>query len=265
MASLLLGSPCTVAQRQYNCPGVAAAARRSVVRSAVRVLGPAVGGANGEPNAHEVSFRTAPGSTGVLRSICPTGRRSSLGVGGGRAGISKEPPRSVLPTTVSGCSRFPCRVPLADEEDDQVKKSHHGHVPSPPLPHEGVRTPKPDFATERRHPAPGKTPNSHQNRHPDRRIGPAVHSQRAKGPLTRGNMCPKWDSTRTPALENTGLPGKHTESGPVRPMYDPIRSPRCGHCPHPRCCLPEALPKTAAPRTDRVRRLFAVNDPIPPE
>ena len=131
-----------------------------------------------------------------------------------------------------------------------------------PLPHEAVRTPKPGSATERRHPAPGKLQNSHQNRLPDRRIGTAVHTQRTKVALTRRNVCPKWDSNRAPGVADTGLLRKHAESGPVRPMYDPIRGPRCGHCPHPRFCLPKAFPRTAAPRTDRVRRFFAVNYPI---
>ena len=46
-------------------------------------------------------------------------------------------------------------------------------------------------------------------------------------------LCPRWDSNRVPALANTGLPPKHTESGPVRHRYGPVRDPKCGHCPHP--------------------------------
>ena len=45
-------------------------------------------------------------------------------------------------------------------------------------------------------------------------------------------LCPRWDSNRIPARATTGNSQKHTESGPVRPIYDPIRSQKCGHCPH---------------------------------
>ena len=43
---------------------------------------------------------------------------------------------------------------------------------------------------------------------------------------------PRWDSNRIPALATTWNSRKHTESGPVRHPYDPIRSHKCGHCPH---------------------------------
>ena len=46
---------------------------------------------------------------------------------------------------------------------------------------------------------------------------------RGPQPLNRENTCPRWDSNRTPALANAGLPPKHTESGPVRHRYGPVR------------------------------------------
>lgn len=43
--------------------------------------------------------------------------------------------------------------------------------------------------------------------------------------------CPRWDANYIPSLVNTGNPRKLKESGPNPPMYDPVRSPECGHCP----------------------------------
>jgi hypothetical protein len=42
-------------------------------------------------------------------------------------------------------------------------------------------------------------------------------SSKQKPPLTRGLLCPRWDSNCIPALANAGNSRKHTESGPVRP------------------------------------------------
>ena len=52
----------------------------------------------------------------------------------------------------------------------------------------------------------------------------------------QGNTCPRWDSTLAPDLEYPPLPWKHPQSGPVRPIYDLIRSPGCAHCAHPLFC-----------------------------
>jgi hypothetical protein len=74
----------------------------------------------------------------------------------------------------------------------------------------------------------------HQQKSPPKRGPPwtaCPHSEAHK-PLNRKNTCPRWDSNRTPAPANTKLPGKHAESGPIRPQYDPVRSPRCAQCAH---------------------------------
>jgi hypothetical protein len=55
---------------------------------------------------------------------------------------------------------------------------------------------------------------------------------KAKTPLTRGYACPRWDSNCIPAPANTRLPPKHAQSEPIRPIYGPVRDPKCGHCPH---------------------------------
>jgi hypothetical protein len=38
------------------------------------------------------------------------------------------------------------------------------------------------------------------------------------------NVCPRWDSNQISALVNTGNSRKHPESGPIRPIYGPVRS-----------------------------------------
>jgi hypothetical protein len=44
-------------------------------------------------------------------------------------------------------------------------------------------------------------------------------------------LCPRWDSNRIPALANTGNSRKHSQSGPLRLMYGPVRRPRvCTMC-----------------------------------
>jgi hypothetical protein len=45
-------------------------------------------------------------------------------------------------------------------------------------------------------------------------------------------LCPRWDSNRIPALVNTGKSRKHKQSGPIRPIYNPIRSEKCVRCTH---------------------------------
>jgi hypothetical protein len=45
-------------------------------------------------------------------------------------------------------------------------------------------------------------------------------------------LCPRWDSNCIPSTESTGRTRKHKESGPIRPLYDPIRIPKCGQCTH---------------------------------
>lgn len=42
----------------------------------------------------------------------------------------------------------------------------------------------------------------------------------------------RWDSNRTPPLENPPLPRKPSQYSPVRAQSNRIRSPRCAHCAH---------------------------------
>jgi hypothetical protein len=49
-------------------------------------------------------------------------------------------------------------------------------------------------------------------------------------------LCPRWDSNRIPTLANTGNSRKHTESEPVRPMYDLIRSQKVWTLSTPSLC-----------------------------
>lgn len=54
-----------------------------------------------------------------------------------------------------------------------------------------------------------------------------VHSQRAKGLLTCGNTCPRWDSTGFQALKSVGTP----ENMPSTAQSGPVRlSPTAGVC-----------------------------------
>jgi hypothetical protein len=39
-------------------------------------------------------------------------------------------------------------------------------------------------------------------------------------------LCPRWDANCIRSPADTGLPQKHEESGPIRPTYDPVRSPK---------------------------------------
>ncbi len=47
-------------------------------------------------------------------------------------------------------------------------------------------------------------------------------------------LCPRWNSNRIPGPGNTGNSRKHGQSEPVRPMYDPVRRPKCVYCTHPK-------------------------------
>lgn len=75
-------------------------------------------------------------------------------------------------------------------------------------------------------------------------------------------LCPRWNSNRVPALGNPPLPRKHPQSGPIRHRYDPIRSPGCGHCPHP-LFLPHGSSTGAGEDTPAVARLPAFPAPRP--
>jgi hypothetical protein len=57
-----------------------------------------------------------------------------------------------------------------------------------------------------------------------------------KKPLNREHTCPRWDSNRVPPLDFPPLPRKPPQSGPVRPMYNSVRSQRCAHCAHLHFC-----------------------------
>ena len=78
------------------------------------------------------------------------------------------------------------------------------------------------------------------------RIGSALRIRRERSqilgrilkqrtPLTRGHAVPEV------GLEPDSSPCKHwdvqehTESGPIRPQFDAVRDPKCGHCPHSEC------------------------------
>jgi hypothetical protein len=89
---------------------------------------------------------------------------------------------------------------------------------------------------EHRHP-------THLNK-PSRRPGHSPHTSvrgtppqasrhvKAKAPLTRNMLCPRWDSSCIPAAANTGNRLKHAESSPVRQRYGRVRRQKCGHCAH---------------------------------
>ena len=59
-----------------------------------------------------------------------------------------------------------------------------------------------------------------------------------KDRCTGKTLCPRWDSNRVPGLAIPPLPGQHKQSGPVPPIYDPLRSPRCTLCTPSFCPLP---------------------------
>ena len=48
-------------------------------------------------------------------------------------------------------------------------------------------------------------------------------------------------------------PRKHAESGPIRPMYDPVRDPKCGQCPHTNFIAERALGQNTASRFEGMR------------
>jgi hypothetical protein len=145
------------------------------------------------------------------------------------------------------------------------KRNRPRHVVSTILDHERVRAnnwprkQQKDATYPRFQPTEGPRAKA-RPRHPHHRTGDrgARHRPRttsrgpaegqcphikAKTPLTRGHARPRWDSNRVPALTNTGLPRKHTESGPIRSMYPPVRNGKCAHCAHPN--LPFYTPRNA--------------------
>ena len=62
-----------------------------------------------------------------------------------------------------------------------------------------------------------------------RECGHCAHSEAHKS-LNRENTRPRLDSDCIPSPANTGNPGKHAESGPIRQQYDPIRRPKRERC-----------------------------------
>ena len=89
-------------------------------------------------------------------------------------------------------------------------------------------------AVENQEKGPLATRNGHQQNGPRR--GPHVNSLcTVRGPEApeEGKHVPEGTRTGVPAPASTGLAPKHTESGPVRPRYGPVRDPKCGHCLHP--------------------------------
>ena len=51
---------------------------------------------------------------------------------------------------------------------------------------------------------------------------------------------------------------KHAESGPIRPTYDPIRSPKCVLCTHPNFIASSALSLHTVSRHAGIRALFVL-------
>ena len=84
------------------------------------------------------------------------------------------------------------------------------------------------------------------------RVHPLYTCQKQR-PLWRGEtLCPRWDSNRIPTPANTGNSRKHRQSGPVRPIYDPVRSLKCVRCTHEFFCpISCAIHATAAPLLGR--------------
>ena len=81
---------------------------------------------------------------------------------------------------------------------------------------------------------PRRGSNAHQQKRPPQ--GPiseqnCAHSEAHK-PLNRENTRPRLDSNCFPSPANTGNPGKHAESGPIRQQCDPIRRPKRERCTH---------------------------------
>jgi hypothetical protein len=84
-----------------------------------------------------------------------------------------------------------------------------------------------------------------------------------KKPLNRENTCPRWYSNCIPTLANIGLPRKHAESGPIRPMYDPVPSPKRAQCAHTKTPFRAYQPPTASALKERgFETLEAESSPV---